>query len=82
MANSRPMRVDKRMQDMIREIKTSIARREGVEPRFIPTPLATKKIVDWATLGRQFEQGKFMNRNKSQPRKKRGMDIYVEGFGL
>jgi hypothetical protein len=82
MVNSRPMRVDKGMQDMIRDIKMSIAKREGVEPRFIPTPLATKKIVDWATLGRQFEQGKFMNQNKSKPQKKRGMDVYVENFGL
>lgn len=81
MVNSKTMRADPRLQQFINDIKLTLAKRDGVEPKNIPTPLATKKIVDWATIGRQFEQGKFMNRNKLQ-RKKRNMDIFVEGLGV
>ena len=61
--NSKPIRADSELLELINIAKLDISKNINVEPCKIPGTLATKKLGDWARLGKRMEDEKKKNPN-------------------
>lgn len=59
--NSRLIRVDPEFYEYLNKVKIDLADRLKVEPVKLKNPIITKKIINWADIGRELEN---RNRNK------------------
>lgn len=59
------IRVDESFRQLVEEAKCNISKTIRLDPSKIPTTMATRKVVDWARLGRQFEL-KAQNKRKDE----------------
>lgn len=52
---SRIIRANESLTKLFEDAQLSISQKIQIKPSDVPIKMATKKIVDWAMLGRQFE---------------------------